>query len=617
MLYNEKLNGLEMMGMKGEKTELERQTELQSTLVECVQTLYISDNIDEAIERLLGLIAEYYDADRSYIFEFSKDQKLVHNTYEWCADGITPEKEMLADVDVLVIERWLDIFNEKGEFYINSLSGEVADDSAEYHILAVQGIQSLMAAPLNNKNKMVGFMGVDNPRCNTDMLILMRLVSAFVVNDLQKRETLEQRILRAIGNTYVSMNMVNFTNDTQQEIKRNDIVAQYVNKTHNATEQMVKVMEALSDGEYLPEMLEFTDLRTINERMRDVNVLTHDFHAVDGHWCRCGFVVMKRSDPGDMLEAIFAVQYIDKEKAKELEYQQALKLALENQNEIYAEMLHMQGCAVIAARTEDGGVVVMNGAAQELFGAPEKSAELRAVLRPATSDKFGFVMEKLDGIRHGGSCDFEFPLNSASGNECYVKANARTATLAGGDNILIITLMDITDKKKLENRLLILSETDALTQISNRGSGERRAEELINSGTKGMFCLLDVDKFKTINDSYGHTVGDKALISIADALRVSFTDNDVVMRLGGDEFAVFAVGVESVEQGRERISALISNVEKIDIPEMKGRKVTISLGAVLCHDSSVPFDKLYPMADAAMYVCKNTPGNQFGFYHEH
>lgn len=606
-----------MIEMNGGKTELERQAELQSTLVDCVQTLYISDNIDEAIERLLGLIAKYYDADRSYIFEFSKDLKLVHNTYEWCADGITPEKEMLADVDISVIERWLDIFNEKGEFYINSLSSEVSDDSAEYRILAVQGIQSLMAAPLNNKNKMVGFMGVDNPRRNTDMLILMRLVSAFVVNDLQKRETLEQRILRAIGNTYVSMNMVNFTNDTQQEIKHNEVVAQYVNKTHNATEQMVNVMTALSDDEYLPEMLEFTDLKTINERMRDVNVLTHDFHASDGHWCRCSFVVMKRSDSGDILEAIFAVQYIDKEKAKELEYQQALKQALENQNEIYAEMLHMQGCAVIAARTDSGEVVVMNGAAQSLFGAPEKGAALKDVLRPATSDKFGFIMEKLDTIRYGGSCDFEFPLNSASGYECYVKSNARTATLAGGDNILIITLMDITDKKKLENRLLILSETDALTQISNRGSGERRAEELINSGTKGMFCLLDVDKFKSINDNYGHTVGDKALISIAEALRGSFTDKDVVMRLGGDEFAVFAVGVENVEQGRERISALISNVEKIDIPEMNGRKVTISLGAVLCHDSSVPFDKLYPMADAAMYVCKNTPGNQFGFYHEH
>ena len=108
--------------------------------------------------------------------------------------------------------------------------------------------------------------------------------------------------------------------------------------------------------------------------------------------------------------------------------------------------------------------------------------------------------------------------------------------------------MDITDKKKLENRLIVLSEIDALTSISNRGSGERRAEKLINSGVKGMFCLLDVDKFKSINDSFGHTVGDKALIEIADCLRRSFTGSDVVMRLGGDEFAVYAVGVETERQ---------------------------------------------------------------------
>ena len=140
--------------MIGRKSDMERQTELQSTLVECVQTLYISDNIDQAIDRLLGIIAGYYKADRCYIFEFSKDMKLAHNTYEWCAEGITPEKEMLADVDMSVIDRWLDIFNEKGEFYINSLSSEVDSDSAEYRILTVQGIESLMAAPLRSSSRM-------------------------------------------------------------------------------------------------------------------------------------------------------------------------------------------------------------------------------------------------------------------------------------------------------------------------------------------------------------------------------------------------------------------------------------------------------------------------------
>lgn len=604
--------------MIGRKSDMERQTELQSTLVECVQTLYISDNIDQAIDRLLGIIAGYYKADRCYIFEFSKDMKLAHNTYEWCAEGITPEKEMLADVDMSVIDRWLDIFNEKGEFYINSLSSEVDSDSAEYRILTVQGIESLMAAPLRSSSRMEGFMGVDNPRQNTDMLILMRLVSAFVVNDLQKRETLEQRILRAIGNTYVSIHMVNFTNDTQQEIKYNEEVSKHVTTTNNATQQMKNAMSALTDPEYLEGALEFTDLTTVDSRMKDINVLSYDFHAADGHWCRGSFVVMKRDDKGKLVEAIFAVQYIDAEKHKELEYQNALKQALENQNEIFAEMLHLQGCGLIASRTDNNKIIVMNSAAQALFGKIEKDTNIEDIMCPIVADNLPRIMAKMQElIKQHGKYDFEFALTAMDGKDYYIKASARTATLACGDDILILTLMDITDKKNLENRLLLLSETDALTHISNRGSGERRVEKLIISGKKGMFCLLDVDKFKTINDSFGHTIGDKALIAIAECLRASFTGEDVVMWLGGDEFAVYAVGVENVEQGREKINALISRVEKIDIPEMKGRKVTISLGAVLSYDSSIPFDKLYPMADAAMYVCKNTPGNQYGFYHEH
>lgn len=604
--------------MNGCNSDVEKQMELQSTLVECVQTLYISDNIDEAIDKLLGIIAGYYNADRSYIFEFSKDMSLIHNTYEWCAEGITPEKDMLAEVDISVISRWLGIFSEKGEFYINSLGSEVSKDSEEYRILQVQGIDSLMAAPLYSGSKMVGFMGVDNPRKNTDMLILMRLVSAFVVNDLQKRETLEQRILKAIGNTYVSMNMLNFPNDTQQEIKQNKEISKYVNSTQNATVQMERVMRALSAEEYLQEMLEFTDLTTVSGRMRDINVLTHDFRVVNGHWCRGSFVVMKRAEDGSLIDAIFAVQYIDAEKKKELEYQNALKTALENQNEIYAEMLHLQGCGVIAANSASGEVVMMNGAAQELFGAQRKGEMLTDVLRNAAVDGFDRIMTKLEAIRfESGSCDFEMAVNSPEGRTVYLKSTARTVTLAGGDRLLIISLMDITDKKRLENRLMILSETDALTRISNRGSGERRVEQLIASGTKGMFCLLDVDKFKTINDSFGHTVGDRALISIADCLRDTFTGDDVVMRLGGDEFAVFAIGVDNIDEGRRRIGELMSRVEQIEIPEMNGRKVTISLGAVFCTDSSIPFDRLYPMADAAMYVCKNTPGNQFGFFHEH
>lgn len=592
---------------------VEKESKIQTKLVECVQTLYISDNVDEAINRLLQIIGEFYNAERCYIFEFDNDMNIIHNTYEWCAQGVESELEMLKNVEMSVIERWLYYFETKGEFYINSLSSEVSIDSPEFQILDIH-IKSLMAAPLRSDNKLVGFMGVDNPQENTDSLILMRLVSAFVVNDMQKRETLEQRILRAIGNTYVSMNMVNFREDSQTEIKRFDVVAKYVSRTHGVAEMMRSAMTALTDEETRASTLEFTDLTTAPERLRDVSVLSHDFHSKN-HWCRCSFYVMNRDEDGSVIDAIFAVQYIDKEKKKELEYSRALKRALENQNEIYAEMLHMQGCGVIASRTDNDGIMTMNDAAQQLFGVTGEGAKLCDVLKPIISDNNAGIFAKLNELcETPGECSFEFAVENSSGGLVYVKATARTVTLACGDRIMIITLMDITDKKKLENRLIVLSEIDALTSISNRGSGERRAEKLINSGVKGMFCLLDVDKFKSINDSFGHTVGDKALIEIADCLRRSFTGSDVVMRLGGDEFAVYAVGVETERQGAEKIAQFIANVDMICIPEMGDRKVTVSMGAVICQGAGVKFDQLYPMADHAMYACKNTPGNQFGFY---
>ena len=603
--------------MANEESKAEKQEKLQAKLVECVQTLYINDNIDDAINQLMEIIADFYEADRSYIFEFDNDKQLLHNTYEWCAAGIEPEIQMLQNVEMAVIDRWLYFFEKKGEFYINSLSSEVSSDSPEYQILAVQGIESLMAAPLRNGNKMVGLMGVDNPRANTDMLMLMRLVSAFVVNDMQKRETLEQRILRAIGNTYVSMNMVNFKEDSQKEIKHNDKVAMYVNRHHGVVKMMRDVMTALADDESREDVLKFTDLTTAPQRLMESNIISHEFHSKDDHWCRCEFMVMNRDDDGSVIDALFAVQYIDHEKQKELEYSRALKHALENQNEIYAEMLHMQGCGVLASRADTCEVIFMNDEAKQLFGGSGNGRLLSEVLKPIKSEDAAGLLQQLDDLRRfPGMCSFEFAVDKPYSGRIYIKSTARTATLACGDRIMTLTLMDITDKKDLENQLTRLSETDSLTGIANRGCGERRAEKMINGGVKGMFCLLDVDKFKSINDSFGHTVGDKALIAIAECLRRSFTIDDVVMRLGGDEFAVYAVGVENEQHGTKLISNFISNVEKIDIPEMAGRKVTVSLGAVLYQGGNVKFDQLYPMADKAMYHCKNTPGNQFGFFHE-
>ena len=128
-----------------------------------------------------------------------------------------------------------------------------------------------------------------------------------------------------------------------------------------------------------------------------------------------------------------------------------------------------------------------------------------------------------------------------------------------------------------------------------------------------MFCLFDANKFKSINDGYGHSAGDKVLIEIANCLKKTFRDTDILIRLGGDEFVVFAQGIESQKIGTQVLDRFMNNISNINIPELNGHKISISLGAVLVSDNE-DFPQMYSKADSLMYECKQRGGNAYKFY---
>lgn len=180
---------------------------------------------------------------------------------------------------------------------------------------------------------------------------------------------------------------------------------------------------------------------------------------------------------------------------------------------------------------------------------------------------------------------------------------------------LAIELID--EAKRREKHLLYLSETDAMTKLRNRGSGEWVVTDLIERGTEGMFCLLDADKFKSINDTFGHDAGNKVIRAIADCLRQAFRNDDVIMRLGGDEFAAYAIGVTDTEHGRVVVNRLFALIDKIEIPELGERKITISLGAAIFRVSdNCDFSELYKRADSAVYESKKVAGNFCTFFND-
>ena len=182
------------------------------------------------------------------------------------------------------------------------------------------------------------------------------------------------------------------------------------------------------------------------------------------------------------------------------------------------------------------------------------------------------------------------------------------------DKVLLM-IENIDAEKREREKLIYLSETDHLTGILNRRSGESRIRTMISNMQNGMYALFDADKFKSVNDNYGHDVGDRVIIAIAECLRKTFRSYDVVMRLGGDEFAVFAVAVTDRDTASELMKRFLHHVDSIHIAELKDFRICISVGISFFDVGRKScLENLYREADFASYESKKIEGNCMTFF---
>lgn len=165
---------------------------VEKKLLDCIENLVMNDDFTAAVNAGLTTILEYYDADRTYIFEFQWKENLTRNTYEICRDGISPQIENLQTVPVDVVARWVDSFEDQEQntiIFIGDVDA-LKDDPThrlEYDCLHPQGIKSLIAVPIFINGKLHGFLGIDNPRSHMDALTLLTQLTYIIANELQKR----------------------------------------------------------------------------------------------------------------------------------------------------------------------------------------------------------------------------------------------------------------------------------------------------------------------------------------------------------------------------------------------------------------------------------------------
>lgn len=179
--------GIDIEEHRSQLQALDSKINLDQTLFKCITILTETEDLQQAIEKTLAIVCEYYDGDRGYIFEKNEDGTLLNNTYEWCREGISPEIENLQNVPVESSTHWFESFEEKGYHFISNLYDDSYRKNADYKILAAQGIYRLMTVPLIENGKMNGFFGIDNPRNHVDDFSLLSSSGYFVMNDIQKR----------------------------------------------------------------------------------------------------------------------------------------------------------------------------------------------------------------------------------------------------------------------------------------------------------------------------------------------------------------------------------------------------------------------------------------------
>jgi diguanylate cyclase len=250
---------------------------------------------------------------------------------------------------------------------------------------------------------------------------------------------------------------------------------------------------------------------------------------------------------------------------------------------------------------------VLQVATDELQGQPM----LVFVQRRVHPDDAGHLTDELRRLLEvaGREQVVEFRLRRPDGGWRDIEGVGRN--LLGDEAVrgVLLTLRDVSERKQLERELTRQAFSDHLTGLPNRALLLDRTEQAIRlAGRHGLVAallLLDLDRFKEVNDTLGHHHGDMLLQQVADRLRGSLRDGDTVARLGGDEFAVLLPGVASVQDATTVADKLSAAIEAPFTVDGLTLDVGASIGVAAYPEHGAAASELLQRADVAMYAAKD------------
>lgn len=228
-----------------------------------------------------------------------------------------------------------------------------------------------------------------------------------------------------------------------------------------------------------------------------------------------------------------------------------------------------------------------------------------------------FAPDMLKDIYKSGrySLAYEYERKLSDGSTRWVHNEVHFLTdVDSGHLCVMLSVKDINESKLEEQKIIDAAKLDQMTRLLNRETAMKYIRQILQHENDRLHVLfmLDIDNFKTLNDTLGHQAGDEFLIKLASELKNGFRDSDIVGRIGGDEFFIFlrnVIELKQIEKKATDILHIVSGVAKKYLQV----KLSGSVGISLYPKNGETLERLYAKADEALYKAKHSGKNQYIF----
>lgn len=261
----------------------------------------------------------------------------------------------------------------------------------------------------------------------------------------------------------------------------------------------------------------------------------------------------------------------------------------------------------------DTGHLAWSDGTYAIFGVPAGSTitvdQALGFYDTETRDQISRALEAAQ--RTGEPYDLTVPFRSSAGDARWARMIWQVERV-GGSTRLIGVIRDITRERDNEEKLRLQAYEDVLTRLPNRRAFQAHLAEALGQrpGCKVALCIVDVDRFKLVNDAHGHAVGDRLLQEIGRRLTCAVRTTDFVARLGGDEFAIVLHGTRGRTELRLRTAVIVEKAREPLVLDDLVIEPSVSVGACLDGRGRASADVLFKQADVALYKAKLDGRNQ-------